>query len=353
MRNLNAILLLPLLAIIALSCGGKKQQVTVQEKPVPVTVQPAAISNITINKTYTGTLEGWRQARIYASIPEAVVELPVQEGNEVQVGQSIIILNQEGRASQVRQAKAMYQEAKDNFEKMSRLYEQGAISEQTYNNLKTAMDVAKANYESARQQIELTSPISGILTDLSVNIGQYVPLGTPLATVAQVDRMRMTFFVDGQSASFLRNGQKANVTVAAGSSAVTDFEGTVTEVARSADPETRLFRIELQIDNRKRKLSPGMFVRANIAVQELDKILAVPKEAVFFTEGIAKVYTINDSSRAVEQSIEVGENTIDKYQVISGLSAGDNVIVLGRNKVEGGTLVKVVEDTSSTSMAEE
>jgi RND family efflux transporter MFP subunit len=340
-----------LLGLAIASCGGNKQETAVEEKAISVTVAPAAPTDITVSKTYTGTLEGWQQARIYASIPEAVVELPVREGSEVQAGQAVIVLDREGPASQLQQAKAVFQDAEDKFNKMSRLYEQGAISEQAYNSLKTGLDVAHANYEAARQQVELTSPISGVLTDLSVNIGQFVPIGVPLATVAKINEMRLTIYVDGRSASFLKAGQKAQISVQSVGGAETNFEGIVREVARSADPETRLFRVEIQIDNRENRLSPGMFARATIVIEKLDKVLAVPKESVFFTEGIPKVYTIKEN-RAEERSIEVGQSTLDLFQVIAGLAEGDNVIVLGRNQVESGSLVKVVVGDDSSSLPE-
>lgn len=332
------------LTILFVACGGEKQEAQVEERPVPVTVAPASLSTLSLSRTYTGTLEGWKQARIYASIPEAVVELPIKEGSEVRAGQAVIVLDKEGPASQLQQARAMYEDAKDNFEKMSRLYEQGAISQQTYNNLKTNLDVSRANYEAARQQVELTSPISGVLTDLTVNVGQYVPVGMPLATVAQTDKMRMTLFVDSRSVASLKVGQVAQVSVAGFDDDT--FAGTVTEIARSADPETRLFRVELQIDNRNLVLSPGMFARATIVVQEMANVLTVPREAVFSTEGISKVYTL-EGDRAREKSIEVGEGTVEYYHVISGLIEGEIVIVLGRTQVSDGALVKVVEDTTA------
>jgi membrane fusion protein (multidrug efflux system) len=337
------------LALMMASCGKKQEAAVVEEKAVPVTVASASRSNISISRTYTGTLEGWKQAKIYASIPEAVIELPVREGSFVQAGQAVIILDKEGRASQLRQAQAIYDEAKDNFAKMSRLFEQGAISEQSLTSIKTNLDVAKANYESARQAVELTSPISGILTDLTVNIGQYAPLGMPLATIAQTDKMRMTIYVDSRSASFLRAGQMAIISLAAAGAGQSNFEGEIIEIARSADPETRLFRVELQIDNKDRNLNPGTFARAEIIVQELDSVLTVPREVVFFIEGIPKVYVITDSSKAEERSIEIGENTLERYQVLSGLAEGDRVIVLGRGQVENGSSVIVVEQVSPSS----
>jgi len=345
------IVILPLLALTMISCGKKQEAAVVEEKAVPVTVASASHSDMSIIRTYTGTLEGWKQAKIYASIPEAVIELPVREGSFVQAGQAVIILDKEGRASQLRQAKAVYDEAQDNHAKMTRLYAQGAISEQSLTSIKTGLDVARANYESARQAVELTSPISGILTDLTVNIGQFAPLGMPLATIAQTDKLRMTIYVDSRSASFLKAGQKAIISLAAAGAGAgqSDVEGDIIEIARSADPETRLFRVDLQIDNKDRNLSPGTFARAEIIVQELDSVLTVPREAVFFTEGIPKVYVVNASSKAEERSIQVGENTLQKYQVLSGLAEGERIVLLGRGQVENGSPVMVMEQVNPSS----
>ncbi len=337
-----------LLVTILISCGGRKKDPVVAEKPIAVTVAPATNGNLAISKTYTGTLEGFKQAKIYSSIPEAVVELPVSEGSSVQAGQAIIVLDKDGPSSRYKQAEAAYLDAKDNSEKMGNLFKQGAISEQTYNAIKTNFEISKANFTAAKQQVELTSPISGILTDLSVNIGQYAPLGLPLATVAQIDKMRLPIYVDGRSATYIKSGQKAKVTIDAADASTSEFEGTVNEVAKSADPDTRQFRVELQIDNKDGLLRAGMYARAVIIVSELNNILTIPKDAVFMIEGVSKVYTLSSDNRAKERTVVVGENTLDASQILSGLSEGENVIVLGRNQVEDGTLVKIM-DTLQTS----
>jgi RND family efflux transporter MFP subunit len=329
--------------LVSVSCQGKKKDAGIEQKPIAVTVSAAVTRNITISKTYTGTLEGFKQAKIYSSIPEAVVELPITEGSQVDAGQSVILLDKEGMTSRYRQSEAIYQDAKDNLEKMGRLFKQGAISEQAYNAVRTGFEVARANYTSAKQQVELTSPISGILTDLSVNIGQYAPLGVPLATIAQTDRMRLTIFVDSRSSLFVKNGQIAKVAIDLNGNTLSEFEAVVTEVAKSADPETRLFRVELQIENRDKILRPGSFARATINISELKNVLTVPRESVFIVEGVAKIYKLSDM-RAREQTITLGESTQDSYQILSGLESGENVIVLGRNLVEDGSLVKVVEN---------
>jgi len=166
-------------------------------------------------------------------------------------------------------------------------------------------------------------------------------MGVPLATVAQTDKMRLTIYIDARGASYIKNGQRAIVTIDAAKTSSSDFEGTVTEVAKSADPDTRLFRVEIQINNSERLLSPGMYARATITVSELNDVLTVPREAVYMVEGISKVYILSADNRARERTITVGEETPEAAQIISGLSQGENVILLGRSEVEDGSLVKV------------
>lgn len=351
MNRLSTILIASIVIVTGLSCGGAKKQAVVEEKPVSVTVIPARTQNLAVTRVYSGSLEGLKQANIYASIPVAVVDLPISEGSEIQAGQAVIILDKQGVASQFQQAEAVYTQARDDFEKMGRLYNEGAISEQAYNGSKTSYDVARANYLSAKQQIELTSPISGVLTDLGVNVGQYVGLGVPLATVAQIDKMRLTIYVDSRGATFIKSGQRAVVTVDTEASGQSDFDGVVTEVARSADPDTRLFKVEIQIDNGSRMLRPGMFARASITVEQLENVLTVPRESVFIFEGVAKVFKAN-GNRSHEQTITLGESTAQIYQVTGGISEGDSIIVLGRSQVEDGTLIKIVSQGDTLSNME-
>lgn len=347
MNKILKLFLIAILSMAVLSCGNKKADDAVEEKAVPITVSLVETGDLSVAKTYSGNLEGEKQAEIVASIHEAIVELPVSEGNKVSAGQTVIVLDKNGSASQYNQARALYLEAKDNHQKMAKLLEQGAVSEQSYISAKTGFEVAQANFEAATRQVELTSPISGILTELSVNVGEYAPVGIPIATVARTDKIRLTLFVDSGSAGFIKKGQRAVITAESIEDSDREFIGFVTEVSRSADPQTRLFRIKINIDNKSGDLAPGMFARAEIVVNELESILIVPREAVFSVEGVYKIYKL-DGDRARERSVYVGEMTMESVQIVSGLSEGDTVVVIGRNLIEDGSMVKIAgEDNGS------
>jgi len=333
---------LPILICLAVfsSCGEKNDDKASGERTISVTVAGAEPRNLSLDVIYTGTLEGKKQAKIFATIPEAVVELPVREGNRVNKGEAVIILDKGGSVSQYNQAKAIFLEARDNYNKMENLYKGGAISEQAYTGSKTAFEVAEANFESARQRVELTSPITGILTDLSVNIGEYVQPGSPLATVAQTSAMRLIVFVENRNVIYLKKGQKAEIFVDISRSKSTGFDGVIEEVSKSADPETRLFRVEILVNNPEGVLKPGMFARARITTANLKSVLTVPRESVFSTDGIYKVFVVEEN-KAVERSVGIGEMTEEYVVINSGLKENEIVIVLGRNLVEDGTPVTI------------
>jgi membrane fusion protein (multidrug efflux system) len=330
----SSLLILVVVGLIA-GCGNNKKNEAITQK-IAVEVAPVVRGDITVVKTYSGTLEGARQSKIYASIPERVVELPVSEGQYVKKGQPIIKLDKLGVSSRYNQAYAYYQHSKDNYEKMERLYNQKAISEMDYKSAKTAFEVAEADFNAARESVELSSPIDGIVTDITVNLGQQAPLGVPIATVASTARMRVTIFVGSGEITRVKIGQEAKVTIDSNEPIIS----TISELASSADPETRLFRVELEMDNPQGVLRPGMFARAQIVVDDLKQVVVVNNNALFSEEGIAKTYIVRNDT-AYAQSIEIGPGDGQITQVLSGLELGQKVVTTGKEVLRDRTPVTI------------
>lgn len=332
------IVLLILVAVLSSSCSdGKNTTITVAR--VAVKVAPCEPADITVTKSFSGTLEGWNQAKIYAMIPERVVEIPLAEGQFVKKGQPVIVLDRKGVNSRYHQAEAVFMQAKDNFEKMTRLYEQKAISESQFKSAKTAFEVAAADFNSARESVELSSPIDGIITDIVVNLGEQVPLGVPLATIASTSKMRMTVYVSASDIAKIKSGQK----VVVATENVEPVEGRIIEKAHSADPGTRLFRVEVELDNPNGTLKPGMFARCQINIDDLKQVLAIQNSALFSEEGIAKVYVVV-SDTAYARSIEIGATDGLKTEVKSGLNAGEKVVVVGKGNLRDKTPVTIISE---------
>jgi membrane fusion protein, multidrug efflux system len=324
------------LTAILISGCGKKETKQAETPRVAVQTAPVERTDITIVRSYSGTLEGARQSKLYAMIPERVVELPVSEGQFVKKGDPIIKLDKAGVNSRYNQAYAAYQHSKDNFEKMDRLYQQQAVSEMDFKSARTAFEVAEADFVAAKGAVELSSPIDGVVTDISVNLGQQAPLGVPIATVASTGRMRVTIFVGAGEIVKLKKNQEARVTIDSNEPIV----ATISELASSADPETRLFRVELEMDNSQGILKPGMFARAQIVIDEMKQALAVDNMALFSEEGIAKVYVIQNDT-AYARSLTIGPSDGQKTQVLSGLEQGQQVVTIGKDILRDATPVTI------------
>ena len=182
------------MAILPLSCGKKNNTATALPT-IPVKTLTVAPGTIEVTREFSGGLEGVEQADIYIRLSEAVTALPFKVGDHVQAGQVLITLDRGGASSQYIQAKAMFENAEKNFQKMKYLFDEKAISESAFDEAKAGFEVSKANYQAAKELVDITSPISGTLVELDVKIGDMPRQGMLAARVARTDALRMTFGV--------------------------------------------------------------------------------------------------------------------------------------------------------------
>jgi len=336
-------LIILFLAILSLACSGPDETETaIEEKAIPVRGTLVNLVSMEQSKTFTGTLEGEKQAVIRAKIAEAVDHIDVVEGDEVKANAVIIRLDKSGPTSNFLQSKAVFLNAEKNFKKMEYLFNEGAISESNFDGIKTEYEVARANYEAARQLVELRTPIAGTVTSIDVSAGDYVSPGQPVATVATISRLRMKLGVNSTDIGYFSIGDTVSVLV----EAMAGFEavGTVAMVAGSADPETRTFQVEIAIDNSMYLFKPGMFARADIVVESFDNILVAPQTAVLTRNNKAYLF-LASNGRAFAREVILGAEFSSLIEIRSGLNSGDTIITLGQDYLTDSCLIKLTELT--------
>jgi RND family efflux transporter MFP subunit len=329
------------LIALVVSCGGNNTGDTPannREERITVEVSRATLGDMTIYRDYTGTLEGVEQAVLLAKVAETVTGIRIRPGDRVNEGDLLILLEKSGPSSNFRQAEAYYGNAKKTFDKMKYLYDEGAISEQQYDNAKTEFQVAEANFKAARDLVEISSPIAGVVTDLRVNIGDQTMNGQKLATVSRVDSLRLTAGVDPEEVGYIELGMTARVYPVGQKN---DWiEGVVTRVASSADPKTRAFEIEITVANTESSLKPGSFAGCTIPLRELSGIVKVPDESILLREGLKKIYIVQRDSAWVTD-IVTGESSDGYTQIVSGVNAGDMVVTVGHAFLQDRNLVTI------------
>jgi membrane fusion protein, multidrug efflux system len=329
-------------AIFSLGCKGKSakgENGTTSARHVPVETALVQRENLALTKTYSGSLEGEDQANLVAKIPERVTAIKIHVGDRVSQGQVCITLDKSGSSSQYFQAQANFSNAEKTLDRMKSLFTEGAISQQALDGTQTAYDIAKANFESARNTVELSSPITGLVTAINVTAGDLASPGAVLATVAKNDRMKVIFNLNETDVADLAIGQKVRVFADSRADAV--VEGTISQFFKSADTRSRSFEVRAMFPNTKDHwFRPGMYVKVKYDRAPRQNVLTIPNAAIQSTGDSRRVFTIRNG-RAFSSEVIPGLANDEKTEIVSGLSERDTVVVIGANDLQDSAFVSM------------
>lgn len=335
---------LSLMALISLSgCGSTEKKATAGvdnsgAAVIPVETFKVGPTNLSVMKTYTGTLEGEAQANIVAKISERITGINTEVGKSVAKGSPVILLDKSGTTSQYYQAEANYTNAGKNLERMRTLLAEGAISQQLFDGTQTAYDVAKANFDAARSAVILTSPISGVITALTVSLGDLAVPGAVLATVANIQRMKVIFNVSEADVMRMSTGQRVKVHSEGAVSA--EAKGQVVQIAKSADVRSRSFEIRALFPNTADQwYRPGMFCKVAVEIAPRQNVLAVPASSILSDGFSTSVFKVA-GNRAIRQAVVTGISDGEKVEIVSGLQNGDIIVTVGATNLRDSSLVK-------------
>jgi RND family efflux transporter MFP subunit len=272
------------------------------------------------------------------------------EGDEVRAGQTIAeIIGEEVRlAARAEASRQRYEIAKGDYEAKEKLLAKGLIADWEVRRAKTELAEAKLEWERSQYteaRSRLKTPISGVILRLGrdeksqlLAEGQIVPQNFEVAQLALTDRLVAEVHLVGPDVARVRVGQKARIRSQAGEGE--EFTGRVARLAPALDPGTRTLRTEIEIDNRRNLLRPGMFVEATIVADRRENVPVVPRDAV--TErGGHKVVFVLDGQRVSRRDIVLGFGDDDVVEVREGLAPGDRVVVRGLETLTDGTRVRV------------
>jgi RND family efflux transporter MFP subunit len=282
---------------------------------------------------------GLKQARVRLGLPA--------EGDDDRVDAS--------QTAVVRQAKALLDQAVQNRERMARLWEQQLVARAELDTAVAAFQVADGRYqdaleevqnrqavllqrrsevELARQQIAdtaIASPIDGAVVERQASVGEFLQAGAPVATVVRLHPLRLRLSVPEREATTVRPGQAVRVNVD-GDTGV--YPGTVARLSPSISEQNRTLLIEAEIPNPGSRLRPGAFAKAEVVVQQGDRVVTVPGSAIVTFAGVDKVLTVR-SGKSEELRVTTGRRLGDQVEIVSGVKAGEPVVVQPGNLTGG------------------
>lgn len=343
------------LGLVALGWVGCRPEVSRDAVPLPVrtvAVQDADEASGQGGTAYLATVKGRHQITLsfkVSGIVELVgpgVGLPDwQEGAWVEKGRLLAQLKPTDFLSASNSAAAQADLDRTQYERTSRLLQDGAASQQEYDRALAARRASEAVLEGRRQDLldsRMLAPWDGTILERRVNAGETVGAGQPVLVLADLTEVEVEVGVPDRLVGLLRVGDEVSMAFSAlgGES----FVGRIHEVGVAVRDGGRLFRVLLRVPNREGRLRPGM--TASVALEPRDQQrsgVVVPLSALVARRGRELAVWVVDGGVARERAVRVGDLMRSSVLVTEGLSVGERVVVSGATLLHEGMAVVPVE----------
>ncbi len=319
--------------------------------PAPVLV-PAALAQVkqvpyTYYQVAIGQIEASQQVLLTAEVSGQVVALAFDSGDKVKAGNVVVKLNTSPEEGELTRLRGEFDAARTHYTRLQTLARNGAESQRALDSARAQFDAAKGNLENMQAQIAqktIRAPFSGELGIRQVHLGDYVQAGRPLATLTDLDRLRVNFTVSERDSANIVKGQHVEVTVDAWGDE--KFEGVIGAI----DPQvnnSHVIRVQALLDKHQDKLRPGMYAKVKVQLPGKDE-LVVPETAITYNaygESVFVAYTEDGLKKVRRKNISIGERRDGLAVVLKGLQAGDEVVTSGQIKLQDGVAIEPVADT--------
>jgi len=345
------------------------------EKALLVGHTVAQINSVAEYLEITGTLEGIVQASILPPSSGTLIELHVEEGSIVEKEQVLANIQNHNIDASAQRASLDYQKSKTEFVRIENLYQKGAIAEREYRESRSALDIAKVGYleaQKSKSQMQLLSPIAGTITTISAREGELVG-SSPLLTIVDLSRLRLTAMVPEKELSFLKLQQETKIVSAYDNNSQTD--GFISYISPVVEISSGSIKIFIDLEKDQTSLRAGQFVRARIKVDEHQNTLTIPKDALLYRDGQPIVYTFEqkkeDSDPNAENEkpdtaaksdiqtewvaksidVKVGYSDDKIIEILEGLELDTPIVTMGNTSLKDGSLV-IIESKSQDNKEE-
>jgi membrane fusion protein, multidrug efflux system len=301
----------------------------------PVQVQPHARRIV-----LSGRTEADKRATAVTRSSGVIVDLRVKRGSVVKKGDIIATLSDDAREAMVIQARARFEQRQAELKARLKLIETGNMAALNKPQLEAEMRAAEASLaqaEAERQKGNVFAPISGVVNEVPIEVGQALQPGATVAEVIALDPMLAVVEVAERQLAGVKVGERAKVRLVTGQTA----EGSVRFVSRKASLQTRTYRVEVNIDNPNGAIPDGVTCEVNLLLAPVPAAEVARSALTFSSEGKLGVRTVGDGGKVAFVPVTLVEDGSERLWV-GGLTDGARVIVQGQDFVKEGETVEAV-----------
>lgn len=327
-------------------CGGQAQSQAVAAPATPrgTPVEVAAVERGELAPVYlaTAALEAEREATLLAEMAGEVVSIEVEEGDRVVAGQVLARVDHTRQALELRQIASVADRLANDVARNEALVERRMISREAYDRARYESDTQVAAVELKRLDLGKTAiraPFAGVVTRRFIKDGQWLKREAPAFAIADFTRLQARIDVPERSVALIRPG--VPVRFEADAIPGRTFSARIERIAPVVDQASGTVAAVVQVDNADFALRPGLFVRLGVNYERIADAVLVPRAALVEDDGQRHVFVVADG-KARKREVRLGLADGERVQVLEGLDAGDQVVVVGQNTLVDGTTVQAL-----------
>ena len=389
-----------------ISSNSKTDNVMASENKLSVEVYKAELKDRMSGDTYKSTLEAYEQGIISSKISAKVTKVVVENGQYVNEGDTIAVLDDQDIQNSIKTATAQLEvnekqvnsaeqqlnstqtsleklkinvdDAQRNYDREKALFDAGAVSQSELDASEKALNTSKADYNSGQANIEISkasiesakasveaqkvnieklqndlnnvvikAPISGVISEKNVNVGQIINQGAVLAKINDISYVFATIQVPQEKINDIKVGKPAEVTLEDNN---TVHNGTLDSIDLSGDSTLRVFNCKIKMENSNKELLPGEYAKVNFSnTENNNKVITIPVSSLAGSEGDYYVF-INDNGVASKVSVDIGDADENNVEIISGVKEGDEIICTNMSSLKDGCKIDVISTSDDTSI---
>lgn len=320
-----------------LSCGGKQSSKEMNATGKAVTVSQVKLSGEQSDMRYSGTIEASRTIPLTFQTTGTVLSVLVEAGDVVSKGQLLATVDKASAQNMYDIANAKYQQAKDAYDRLKKVYDSGSLPEIKWVEMQTNLEQAQSSLAMSRESLDkcnLKAPSDGIVGERNIEPGMsaLTITGAPIKLV-EINDVYIVISVPENELNQLKKGQKATITVSAlGEKTVT---GQIATISPVADAISRTYEAKILVHNSQHELKPGMVCDVAIARSKGASCVLVPYQSVGKdSNGDTYIFVVDTLSRRVhKQKVQTGAFSGSDLVVTAGLTVGQTVVCEGKDRL--------------------
>jgi membrane fusion protein, multidrug efflux system len=300
-----------------------------------------------VNRIYTtGSLLPNEKVELRNEVSGRVTGIFFEEGTEVERGTLLLKINDQDLQAQLNKNSVQEKMARDEEYRKRQMLGIKAISQEEYDLVANQLQSVLAERQILDAQIAKTqifAPLSGKVGLRNVSPGSFIPSNTLIATLLQVDPIKVEFAVPEKYTRLIKPGLEIGFSM---DYTPESFSGKVYAVESGVDEGTRTVKVRATCSNAKRLLVPGTFARISLVLQKITDAIKIPSETLVGDIAGNKVFVVR-KGKAVSVPVFAGIRTEKDVQIIEGLQPGDSLITTGLLQVNDGIPVLVKKTSAS------